>query len=192
MTEENPLPTPEDHRATGDPAPQPAKPSMSEEVVSRSVLLPASQERVWRSLTDPEDVREWFGSEVEWSLEPGAPARFPDAQREGRVESVVAPTELTFSWWPRGRQDQASRVTYHLERESEEATELQVTETRLDLLPTTQSWGPEDQAAFEAFSAHACARPLVTSTADSAAAPSGLRLLRVGYATEAVGVGAWA
>ena len=57
----------------------------------RQVVLPASPERLWDALTEPDAVSGWFGGRVEWDLRPGGEARFVDDDgtvRDGLVEAV--------------------------------------------------------------------------------------------------------
>ncbi len=60
-------------------------------------------EKVWRAVTEPEHLGQWFPSPVEVDLRPGGKMRFsafaedPDSAT-GRVELVEAPRRLTFMW----------------------------------------------------------------------------------------------
>jgi uncharacterized protein YndB with AHSA1/START domain len=101
-------------------------------MLERQVVIPASPEQLWDALTEPESVAAWFGSEVQWDLRPGGPARFLEADgsvRRGVVESVFPVRHLSFRWWREDRDggSDASRVTYTLEPE-DEGTRLTVTE----------------------------------------------------------------
>ena len=106
-------------------------------MLERQVVIPASPDELWVALTDPGEVVQWFGSEVDWELRPGGRARFTEADgsiREGQVESVSPGRRLSFRWW---REDgDSSRVTYTLEPE-EEGTRLIVSEQPLTLPPGT-------------------------------------------------------
>ncbi len=58
-------------------------------------------ERVWRAVTSPEGLAEWFPQEVEFELEPGGAARFGEEGEEptvGRVLEVQVPRRLVFTW----------------------------------------------------------------------------------------------
>ncbi|UDY34586.1 SRPBCC family protein [Dermatobacter hominis] len=73
-------------------------------------------ERVWRAVTDPDELRRWFPSEVIGDRTPGAPLRFDDqSHREaaieageptradgpeftGRVVAVDPPNVFSFTW----------------------------------------------------------------------------------------------
>ena len=39
-------------------------------MIERVVTLPLTQEELWDVLTDPAEINEWFGAEVDWDLEP--------------------------------------------------------------------------------------------------------------------------
>ncbi len=59
-------------------------------------------EKVWRAVTSPEHLGQWFPSPVELDLRPGGAMRFAafsgEAAAAGVVESVDAPRHLTFTW----------------------------------------------------------------------------------------------
>src|SRR6516165_5991655 len=107
-------------------------------VLERQVTLPASREDVWTALTDPAEVKRWFGADVEWELRPGGAARFSsledETSRAGVVEAVTPAETLRYRWWPEdGREDEsepASEVTYTLE-DVPDGTRLTVTEQPL-------------------------------------------------------------
>jgi uncharacterized protein YndB with AHSA1/START domain len=56
---------------------------------------------VWRAVTTPEQLAQWFPSRVEVDLRPGGTMRFGEFDgpaAHGRVEAVEAPTRLVFTW----------------------------------------------------------------------------------------------
>lgn len=59
-------------------------------------------ERVWRFVTDPDELAHWFPTRVELELTPGSTIRFTgDPVQEdttGTVLAVDAPRHLSFSW----------------------------------------------------------------------------------------------
>jgi uncharacterized protein YndB with AHSA1/START domain len=70
-------------------------------------------ERVWRALTDPDQLRRWFPAVVDFDLTPGAKLRFdltPEAKRrlripdgeatttDGEVTRVEPPRLLEYTW----------------------------------------------------------------------------------------------
>jgi uncharacterized protein YndB with AHSA1/START domain len=69
--------------------------------VRRSVVLPAAPSVVWLALTDREELRAWFGADVEIEPRPGGDVRatWPDGARSvGSVEVAEEPTRLVFRW----------------------------------------------------------------------------------------------
>jgi uncharacterized protein YndB with AHSA1/START domain len=71
--------------------------------VERAVLLPAPPDDVWRALSDPAELSEWFGATVALELRPGGRAvfRFPDGVvRRAAVELVVPQRSLVLRWLP--------------------------------------------------------------------------------------------
>lgn len=92
-------------------------------------LLPAAREEVWRSLTDPERVPQWFGPKgfsspgVEFEPQVGAGLRIamqpPDGEPFhllGEFREVEAPSRLsyTFIWNPPDPDDRETVVTLTL------------------------------------------------------------------------------
>ena len=59
-------------------------------------------DRVWRAVTTPEHLGQWFPSPVELDLRVGGAMRFSsfegDADAVGTIEVVDAPRRLSFSW----------------------------------------------------------------------------------------------
>jgi uncharacterized protein YndB with AHSA1/START domain len=107
--------------------------------VEREILLPASPERVWSTLTEGRELSAWFGAEVEFEARPGGPAtfRWPDGRsREATVEEMDPPRRLSFRWAPFERTGggarvvQATRVEFSLEPAGE-GTLLRLSERRL-------------------------------------------------------------
>jgi uncharacterized protein YndB with AHSA1/START domain len=116
-----------------------APPAPEDIMLTREITLPVSARELWEALTDPAAVSSWLGSEVDWTLEPGAPARFrrgEDGDRDGRVDEVRPGRRLAFQWWPEADPAEVSEVTYELEP-SGEGTRLTVSERRM-AAPATQ------------------------------------------------------
>jgi len=108
--------------------------------VEREILLPASPERVWSSLTEGRELSVWFGAQVEFEPRPGAPAtfRWPDGRsREATVEEIDRPRRLSFRWAPfertrsGARAVPATRVEFTLEP-AREGTLLRLSERKLE------------------------------------------------------------
>jgi uncharacterized protein YndB with AHSA1/START domain len=100
--------------------------------------LPDPPEVVWQALTEREQLRAWFPSDVigEWRV--GAPLRFPfppeviDMTLSGEVLEVDPPRRLAFTWsWRHSWPDQPeSLVTVELADAPGGATEVVVTHSR--------------------------------------------------------------
>lgn len=108
-------------------------------MIRRSVTLPTGPERVWEAITDPERMNPWFGGEMSWVLEPGAPLfyRGDDGElRRGRVGEVRPQRRLSFVWWSDGEppDPEATEVTYQLEPDGD-GTRLTVQERPLEVGP---------------------------------------------------------
>jgi uncharacterized protein YndB with AHSA1/START domain len=92
-----------------------------EPVVERELVLPASPEEVWESLTEPG----WLGEDASIDLRPAGDVRA--GERTGFVEWADPPNGLAF-WWSAG-DDEATRVQLTLD-EVDEGTRLTVVESR--------------------------------------------------------------
>lgn len=89
-------------------------------MIRRRITVPASTDKVWQAITHPEQIPGWFGGEMEWVLEPGAPLRYrgeDGEERQGTVEEVREGRHLRFVWWPVDADGQGDRseVTYLVE-----------------------------------------------------------------------------
>ncbi len=100
-------------------------------VVNREVVLPVDRERAWELITEPSELEEWLGDDVEFEAEEDAPLRVGD--REGVVEEVVDSERIVFRWGD-------SRVEWALE-DAPGGTRFVVTEHRYAADVIT--WGPK-------------------------------------------------
>jgi uncharacterized protein YndB with AHSA1/START domain len=76
---------------------------------------PHAIEKVWRAVTMPEHLRQWFPTTVELELRVGAPIRFgalDGVGTDGIVEAVEPPRLLAFAWGD-------DRLTFELEPDAE-------------------------------------------------------------------------
>jgi uncharacterized protein YndB with AHSA1/START domain len=106
-------------------------------------VYPHSVERVWRSITVPEEMASWFPSTVELDLREGGDMRFtfPDREVEpmtGRVVELDPPRLFAFLWG-----EDLLRLELAPEGDG----------TRLTLLQTLHA---EDEAARNAAGWHVC------------------------------------
>jgi hypothetical protein len=58
--------------------------------------LAHSVERVWRAVTDPTELRQWFVAEAPWTPEAGE--EFEAAGRTGRIVALEPPRLLEWTW----------------------------------------------------------------------------------------------
>jgi uncharacterized protein YndB with AHSA1/START domain len=100
-------------------------------VVNREVVLPVDRERAWELITEPAELEEWLGDDVEFEPIEDAPMRVGD--REGVVEEVTEFERIVFRWGD-------SRVEWQLE-DAVSGTRFLVTEHRYAADRTT--WGPK-------------------------------------------------
>jgi uncharacterized protein YndB with AHSA1/START domain len=108
--------------------------------IDREVLIEAPVDVVWRTITEPDQISQWFASRVELVVEPGAHGymEFGDQGGPVVVETVDPPTRFSFRWnHPRGEEPVAGNsmlVEFRLRPEGAERTRLRVTETGHELL----------------------------------------------------------
>jgi uncharacterized protein YndB with AHSA1/START domain len=65
-------------------------------VVNREVVLPVPRERAWELITEPAELEEWLGEDIEFEPEVDAPVRVDE--REGFVEEVDDLERIVFRW----------------------------------------------------------------------------------------------
>ena len=115
--------------------------SVSDERVTRSVVLPAEPDEVWATLTTPEELSAWLGEVVALELEPGGSLVVREnegATRRGVVEAADPGRILSFRWRRLAgagislEVGGASRVTFVLEADPA-GTRLTVTEEPVPL-----------------------------------------------------------
>ena len=98
-------------------------------MIRKEIVLPAPREEVWRALTDPERLADWFANDVELDLRPGGGAHFRWGNGEERYATVteVEPEErLAFEWADEGE------VEFTLEDDADG--------TRLTVVETAPAW----------------------------------------------------
>ena len=101
-------------------------------VVNREVVLPVDRERAWELITEPAELEEWLGDDVEFEAAEDAPLRVGD--REGVVEEVTEFERIVFRWGD-------SRIEWQLEDAISGGTRFVVTEHRY--ATGTSTWGPK-------------------------------------------------
>src|SRR3954470_5285895 len=109
-------------------------------VVNREVVLPVPRERAWELITEPAELQEWLGDEVEFEPVEAAPLRVAwesGEEREGVIEEVAEQERIVFRWGD-------SRVEWCLE-DHPAGTRFQVSEQHL--AGDSLHWGPRMLAA---------------------------------------------
>ena len=109
-------------------------------MIEREVLIEAPAEVIWRTVTEPDQMSQWFADRVELVVEPGAHGymEFGDQGGPVVVEVVDPPTRFSFRWnHPRGEEPVAGNsmlVEFTVTPEGDERTRLRVAESGHELL----------------------------------------------------------
>ena len=114
---------------------QPFVPDIDERyVITRRIRLPAHVDRVWRAISEPDEIARWFPAEAAElsSLEPGGTGiltwtghgSFPIV-----IEAVEAPTYLAWTWGHETAEQPTTLVEWRLEPTDTGGTLLTVTES---------------------------------------------------------------
>jgi uncharacterized protein YndB with AHSA1/START domain len=109
-------------------------------IIDREILIEAPVEVVWRTITEPDQMTQWFADRVELVIEPGAHGYMGFGEQGGPVvvETVDPPTRFSFRWnYPRDEEPAAGNsmlVEFTLTPEGDEQTRLRVTEGGHELL----------------------------------------------------------
>ena len=118
--------------------------------IDRDVLIEAPVEVVWRTLTEPDQITQWFADRVDLVVEPGAQGFMEFGEQGGPVvvEAVDPPARFAFRWnYPRGEEPAAGNsmlVEFTLTSDGAEQTRLKVTESGHELCP----WPEAEQLRY--------------------------------------------
>ena len=118
--------------------------------IEREIVIEAPIDVVWRTITDPGQMSQWFADRVDLLIEPGAHGylQFGDQGGPVVVETVDPPVRFSFRWnHPRGQEPVAGNsmlVEFTLTAEGAERTRLRVTETGHELCP----WPEAEQLRY--------------------------------------------
>jgi uncharacterized protein YndB with AHSA1/START domain len=108
---------------------------MAELVIEREILIEAPVEVVWRTVTEPAQMTQWFADQVDLIVEPGAHGYMGFGEQGGQVvvETVDPPTRFSFRWnHPVGEEPMTGNsmlVEFTLMPEGDQRTRLRVTES---------------------------------------------------------------
>lgn len=118
--------------------------------IERDILIDAPPEVVWRVITEPDQIRQWFADQVDLVAEPGASGYLGFGDQGGPivVETVEKPERFSFRWnHPRDETPVAGNsmlVEFTLTPEGADRTRLRVTETGHEL----RDWPGEEKQRY--------------------------------------------
>ena len=107
--------------------------------IEREIVIDAPVEVVWRTITEPDQITQWFADTVDLEVEPGAHGYMGFGDQGGAVvvDTVEPPTRFSFRWNHPAEEEPAAGnsllVEFTLEGDGEQ-TRLTVVESGLDLL----------------------------------------------------------
>ena len=113
--------------------------TMASLIIERDILIEAPAEVVWRTITEPDQMSQWFAEKVDLVVEPGAHGYLGFGDQGGPVvvEAVEPPARFSFRWnHPRGEEPVAGNsqlVEFTLTPEGAERTRLRVSESGHEL-----------------------------------------------------------
>ena len=129
--------------------------------IEREILIDAPIEVVWRTLSEPDQISQWFADRVDLVVEPGAHGhlRFGDQGGPVVVEVVDPPSRFAFRWnYPAGEEPAAGNsmlVEFTLSAQGDERTQLRVTESGHELRDwpdaEKQRYADEHQGGWPGF-----------------------------------------
>jgi uncharacterized protein YndB with AHSA1/START domain len=93
--------------------------------VEREIVVPESPEEVWRALTEPERLEEWFATDAELDPRPGGEGVFrwgDGEERRAVVREAEEPERLVLDW------DDGGETAIELE-ETGDGTRVRVVES---------------------------------------------------------------
>lgn len=121
-------------------------------MIDREVLIAAPVDVVWRTITEPDQITQWFADKVDLVVEPGAHGYMGFGDQGGPVvvETVDPPTRFSFRWnHSRGEEPvpgNSMLVEFTLTPAGDERTRLRVTETGHEL----RAWPDEEKQRYAA------------------------------------------
>ncbi len=129
---------------------------MADFKIERDVVIEAPVEVVWRTVTEPDQIAQWFANRVELSATPGGAGVFMFEDNDGNVvhtaplvvETVDPPTRFSFRWChPDGTDPKPGNsvlVEFTLVSEGRGRTRLRVAESGLDII----AWTDDDKVRY--------------------------------------------
>jgi uncharacterized protein YndB with AHSA1/START domain len=114
------------------------------DTIEREITLPVPIERAWTAITDPAEVRQWFGNKTNYELREGGEGAFQWDEHSARMRIVAVepPRRYVYRWVIEQHDDPSipfdemstTQVEYLLES-IPEGTRLKLTESGFASLP---------------------------------------------------------
>jgi uncharacterized protein YndB with AHSA1/START domain len=123
---------------------------MADLAIERDILIEAPAEVVWRTITEPDQMSQWFADRVELVVEPGARGYLGFGDQGGPVvvETVEPPSRFSFRWnHPLGEEPgpgNSMLVEFTLTPEGDGRTRLRVSESGHEL----RDWPDEEKQRY--------------------------------------------
>jgi uncharacterized protein YndB with AHSA1/START domain len=128
---------------------------MTEYRIEREVVVEAPVDVVWRTVTEPDQITQWFADRVDLEATPGGRGTFVFDHPGGAsntyplvVERVEAPSLFTFRWGPSEGEEPSPGnsllVEFRLDEDGHDRTRLRVVETGLERL----GWADDDMRRY--------------------------------------------
>jgi uncharacterized protein YndB with AHSA1/START domain len=118
--------------------------------VEREILIEAPVDVVWRIVTEPDQIVQWFSDEAEFDLRPGGEGhlRFKGSDQYAiQVEAVEPPRRFAFRWAyahdSRPRERSSMLVEFTLQQEADK-TRVRVVESGFDKV----DWSDDEMAKY--------------------------------------------
>jgi uncharacterized protein YndB with AHSA1/START domain len=124
--------------------------TMNDFKIEREVVIDAPPDVVWRTITEPEQISQWFADRVDLEVEPGGHGfmTFGDQGGPVVVETVDPTTCFSFRWnSPAGEEPVTGNsmlVAFTLVPDGGERTRLRVTESGHELL----AWSDAEKSRY--------------------------------------------
>ncbi|HKW58967.1 MAG TPA: SRPBCC domain-containing protein [Candidatus Dormibacteraeota bacterium] len=118
--------------------------------VEREIVIEAPVDVVWRIVTEPDQIVQWFAEEADLQLTPGAEGHFSFQNHRTwtlQVEAVDPPRRFAFRWRPANDERPPERNSMHVEftlREEAGKTRLRVVESGFENV----DWSREEMARY--------------------------------------------
>ncbi len=96
---------------------------MENAALERSIWIAAPRERVWRAITDPAQIQQWFSPPTPWKLDKldvgGKLYAVGYESQAAIIEVLESPRQFSYSWgMPDADPPMAGMTTYSLEEEN--------------------------------------------------------------------------